>query len=77
MQQDHLRPMLGITKELNLQFVLGYTPEEFAATLDNIAEGRLNGDAMITGEVDLEGVADAFDALGDPEQHAKILVKPS
>jgi hypothetical protein len=32
---------------------------------------------MITGEVPLEGVADAFVALGDPEAHAKILVIPN
>ena len=41
MEADAIYPMLGITKELNLQFVLGYTPEEFAATLRHIAEGAI------------------------------------
>jgi threonine dehydrogenase-like Zn-dependent dehydrogenase len=31
---------------------------------------------LITGEVGLDGVADAFDALGDPDEHCKILVVP-
>jgi hypothetical protein len=31
---------------------------------------------MITGVVGLDGVAGAFDALKDPEQHAKVLVDP-
>jgi hypothetical protein len=31
---------------------------------------------MITGVVGLHGVADAFEALKDPEKHAKILVDP-
>jgi hypothetical protein len=31
--------MLGIKKELNVQYVLGYTPEEFASSLRLIAEG--------------------------------------
>jgi hypothetical protein len=31
---------------------------------------------MITGEVPLDGVADAFEALGNPEEHCKILVTP-
>jgi hypothetical protein len=31
---------------------------------------------MITGDVGLEGVAAAFDALADPETHAKILIDP-
>jgi hypothetical protein len=31
---------------------------------------------MVTGTVGIEGVAGAFAALGDPEQHVKILVEP-
>jgi hypothetical protein len=31
---------------------------------------------LITGTVGIDGVADAFTALGSPERHAKILVKP-
>ena len=30
METDRAEPMLGILKELNVQYVLGYTPEEFA-----------------------------------------------
>ena len=45
MEADTIYPMLGINKELNLQFVLGYTPEEFAATLRHIAEGAIPVDA--------------------------------
>ena len=37
MQPDTVRPMLAIGKELNLQFVLGYDPLEFAETLRRIA----------------------------------------
>ena len=76
MEQDHIRPLLGITKELNLQFVLGYTPEEFAHTLSLIGDGKLNVDPLITGKVGVDGVADAFRALGNPEAHAKIIVEP-
>ncbi len=77
MQQDHIRPLIGITKELNLQFVLGYTPEEFAETLANIAEGTLEVAPLITGRVGIDGVPGAFEDLADPEKHAKILVEPS
>jgi len=76
MEQDLVRPLLGITKELNLQFVLGYTPEEFAATLHYIAEGDLPVAPLITGRVGLDGVAGAFADLKNPERHAKILVEP-
>jgi threonine dehydrogenase-like Zn-dependent dehydrogenase len=76
MQADTIHPLLGIVKELNLQFVLGYTQDEFAATLGHIAEGRIPTAPLITGHVGLEGVAAAFDALASPERHAKILVHP-
>ena len=76
MEPDTIYPMLGISKELNLQFVLGYTPDEFAATLDHIAEGRIPVAPLITGKVGVEGVAGAFEDLASPERHAKILVEP-
>ncbi|HXW85611.1 MAG TPA: zinc-binding dehydrogenase [Candidatus Binataceae bacterium] len=76
MERDAIEPLTGISKELNVQFVLGYTPGEFAATLQNLAEGRTNGDVLITGKVGVEGVAKAFDDLASPETHAKILVEP-
>jgi 2-desacetyl-2-hydroxyethyl bacteriochlorophyllide A dehydrogenase len=77
MQQDHMQPMVGIARELNVQFVLAYTPEEFAATLDTIADGPLDLDPLITGTVGVDGVPQAFTDLADPEEHAKILVEPS
>jgi threonine dehydrogenase-like Zn-dependent dehydrogenase len=76
MERDTIFPMLGISKELALQFVLGYTPDEFAATLDQVAEGAIPTAPLITGKVGVEGVAQAFEDLASPERHAKILVEP-
>ncbi len=76
MEQDHIRPLLGISKELALKFVLGYTAEEFARTLTLIAEGAMPVESLITGKVGIEGVADAFRDLKNPEAHAKIVVEP-
>ena len=76
MEPDQIRPLLGITKEINLQFVLAYTPEEFARTLSLIAEGQLFADPLITGKVGVAGVADAFRDLASPDAHAKIIVEP-
>ena len=41
MERDTIEPMFGIVKELSLQFVLGYTPEEFARSLRLLAEGEV------------------------------------
>ena len=76
MERDHIEPLFGINKELNLQFVLGYTGEEFAASLDHIAEGRIDATPLITGYVGLGGVKGAFAELANPEQHAKVMVEP-
>lgn len=56
--------------------MLGYTQHEFADTLRGISEGELVVDQLITGRVGLDGVAQAFDDLNDPEVHAKIVVEP-
>lgn len=74
---DSFRPTFGIYKHLSLQFVLGWTPEEFALSLHNLAEGHIDGQAFITGEVDLAGVPQAFRDLANPDDHVKILVRPN
>ncbi len=77
MEEDTVFPLMGISKELNVQFVLGYTPDEFADSLRGIAEGELPAEPLITGRVGIDGVAQAFTDLADPESHAKIIVDPS
>jgi len=76
MESDRNEPMLGIMKELNVQYVLGYTPQEFASSLKLIADGKVDAASLITAKVGIDGVAKAFDDLGNPEQHTKIIVEP-
>lgn len=76
MQTDTIEPFLCINKAIELKFVLGYTPDEFTATLRHIADGRIDVAPAITGTVALDGVPGAFAALADPDQHCKILVTP-
>lgn len=74
--EDRFTPAMAINKEIDLRFVLGYTPLEFRDTLQMLAEGKIEPSPMITGTVGLEGVDAAFAALADPEAHAKILIDP-
>ncbi len=76
MELDTIEPMFGIVKELSLQFVLGYTPDEFARSLRLLADGQVDAEALITGKVGLDGVKGAFGELANPERHTKILVEP-
>jgi threonine dehydrogenase-like Zn-dependent dehydrogenase len=77
MEPDTIRPLVAVSKEINLQFVLGYEPMEFRRTLDHIASKEIDVEPLITGEVGISGVPKAFEDLGDPETHAKILVEPA
>jgi threonine dehydrogenase-like Zn-dependent dehydrogenase len=76
MQEDRIQPMLGIGRELNIQFVLGYEPMEFSGALEAIADGKIDLSPWLTGTVDVDGVPQAFADLANPETHAKILVVP-
>ena len=76
MKPDQIRPAVAMVKEIDIRFVFGYTPLEFRDTLHMLADGKLDASPLITGTVGLNGVAAAFEALGDPETHAKILIDP-
>lgn len=76
MEPDRIWPTLGIAKRQSITFVLGWTPEEFEESLLGIAEGRLDVAPLITDEVGVDGVADAFDRLADPQDQVKVLVRP-
>ncbi len=77
MESDRIQPVMAINKETELRFVLGYTPLDFRDALHLLADGKVDPAPVVTGTVGLPGVAAAFDALGDPEAHAKILIDPS
>jgi threonine dehydrogenase-like Zn-dependent dehydrogenase len=77
MEPDTFQPAMAVNKEIDLRFVFVYQPQEFRETLHMIADGTVDPTPLITGTVGLEGVSAAFDALGDPERHAKILIDPA
>jgi threonine dehydrogenase-like Zn-dependent dehydrogenase len=76
MQTDRFEPFFGIVKQLNVQFVLAYTAQEFAESLHHIAEGNVDVTPLVTGTVGLADVQQAFVDLASPERHAKIIVDP-
>jgi threonine dehydrogenase-like Zn-dependent dehydrogenase len=73
---DEIAPTMAINKEIDLRFVLGYSPLEFRDTLHMLAGGEVDPGPLLTGTVGLDGVDGAFTALGEPDTHAKILIDP-
>ncbi|AEG94673.1 zinc-binding dehydrogenase [Ramlibacter tataouinensis] len=76
MKPDQFRPVMAINKEIELRFVMGYDPLEFRDTLRMLAEGRIDASPLVTGVIGLEGVSGAFDLLGSPDAHAKVIIDP-
>jgi threonine dehydrogenase-like Zn-dependent dehydrogenase len=76
MHTDSIEPFMAVTKEIEFRFSFGYTPAEFAATLDRLGTGVPGADLLVTSSVDLGGTPGAFETLRTPGDHGKILVKP-
>ena len=76
METDAIEPLAMIVKQIELRFVLGYTPEEFGASLRNLAEGKTAYAGAITGVVSLDETPDAFRRLQTDKSQIKILVAP-
>src|SRR5215204_135764 len=73
MPEDQIRPLLGINKHLTIQFVLGYTPEEFKEALEAIGDGRIDPAPLVTRSVTLEELPEAFKSLSDPTECKIVL----
>jgi threonine dehydrogenase-like Zn-dependent dehydrogenase len=67
---------MAVTKEMELRFSFGYTPAEFAATLDRLAAAIPGAELLVTSAVGLDGAPGAFETLRAPGEHGKILVQP-
>jgi threonine dehydrogenase-like Zn-dependent dehydrogenase len=74
-QMDMILPLMGIVKELTLQFVLGYRPADFDYVIDMIAKDRVDVEHMITDVVDLNGLPAAFEALRKPTHQCKVMLE--
>ena len=74
--EDQIFPRVALRKELSIQFVLGYTRDEFVMVLDMLGSGRIDAGPMITGVVGLDDTPSMFEALRKPGDYAKVLIDP-
>jgi (R,R)-butanediol dehydrogenase/meso-butanediol dehydrogenase/diacetyl reductase len=74
-QPDTIMPLMGIMKELELQFVLGYKPTDFDYVIEMIASNRIDVSHMITDVVDLDALPGAFEALRKPTHQCKVMLE--
>jgi (R,R)-butanediol dehydrogenase/meso-butanediol dehydrogenase/diacetyl reductase len=74
-QADMIMPLIGIVKELEVQFVLGYRPADFDYVIAMIATDRVDVAHMLTDVVDLNGLPNAFEALRKPTHQCKVMLE--
>jgi (R,R)-butanediol dehydrogenase / meso-butanediol dehydrogenase / diacetyl reductase len=75
--EDRVLPRRAILKELRLQFVLGYVPEDFVLALDLLRSRGAEAAAMISRVVGFAELPEAFEALRQPNPDNKVLLSPS
>ena len=74
-QSDTILPLMGIVKELEIQFVLGYRPDDFDYVIAMIASDRIDVGHMVTDIVDLDKLPAAFEALRKPSHQCKVMLE--
>jgi (R,R)-butanediol dehydrogenase/meso-butanediol dehydrogenase/diacetyl reductase len=74
-QPDTIMPVMGIVKELELQFVLGYRPADFDYVIAMIASDRVDALQMLTDVVNLDTLPGAFEALRHPSHQCKVMLE--
>ena len=74
LEASTLDQVMAFNKELDICFSSNFTRREFGETLRHIADGAIDVSPLITAVVRPEDTPAAFEALRDPESHAKIVV---
>jgi (R,R)-butanediol dehydrogenase/meso-butanediol dehydrogenase/diacetyl reductase len=75
MEAEEIYPLQCILREVTVNFVLGYDPEDFDETIDALATGKIKPQPMVTDIIGVEQVPEMFEALRHPGARAKVLVE--
>jgi 2-desacetyl-2-hydroxyethyl bacteriochlorophyllide A dehydrogenase len=74
-QPDAIMPFFGLVKELQIQFAIAYTKDDFETCVAMLAEKRIEVAPMVTDIVSLDELPDAFEALRTPSSQCKVLTR--
>lgn len=75
--EDTILPRVAIRKELLLQFVLGYTDEDFGLSIDLLRSAGFAANEMISSRISFDQLPTVFESLRRPNPHGKVLLQPS
>lgn len=74
-QPDAIMPFFALVKELQIQFAIAHTLDDFETAVAMLAEGRIDISPMVTDIVSLDELPDAFEALRSPSHQCKVLAR--
>jgi len=77
MTPDTVVPVTALLKEVEVRFAVYYRGSEFAAAAALLEAGGIDADALVTGQVGLDGITGAFERLSTSTDDRKILVVPN
>lgn len=73
---DTILPLMGIMKEITLQFVLAYRKRDFEMIAGWMAADRIDAQAMITDKIGFADFPQAFEGLRTPSHQCKVMLEP-
>lgn len=76
MEPDTFTPLVPMQKELDLRFAFYYRAQDFDLTIRALETGRIDPLPLVTSEISLDEVPDAFAALKSPTTECKVLIRP-
>lgn len=76
-QDDSIKPISGLGKEVSLRFSQCYTERDFEAVIGHIAARRADPQPLHTRTIGFDGLPAAFDNLRQPSADCKILIDPA
>lgn len=77
MEEDRFYPVIGIMKELDLQFSQTATDSDFEAVIDLIAKREIEPLQLLTRTISLGEVDGTFQGLTQDPSQIKVLIDPS
>lgn len=75
-QDDPISPLAALAKEVTVRYSQAYTERDFAAVIDAIATGKVRPRPIHTSTVSLDDLPEAFEALRQPGDQCKVLIRP-
>ncbi|MDT0577129.1 alcohol dehydrogenase catalytic domain-containing protein [Croceicoccus sp. F390] len=77
LSEDRIMPLVGLSKEVSLQFTQCYTEDDFAKVIDLVARGEAQVTPLHTSTIGFAQLPTMFEALRTPSGQCKVLIDPS